>query len=124
MVYIPETANGRFDIDCLEKRLQEAKADEDNKDRLLIGCFSVGSNVTGVVTDDVAVTILMHKYGGLAFWDYAAAAAHVQIVMNPVVSSCESEGLARKDALYFSGHKLVGGPQTPGRFKETNHGYI
>jgi hypothetical protein len=41
--------------------------------RLLIGSFSVASNITGIPVDDVAVTVLMHKYGGLSFWDYSAA---------------------------------------------------
>ncbi|CAG7825541.1 unnamed protein product [Allacma fusca] len=114
MVYIPERKDGCFDIEFLEKSLKGAVADETNKGRRLIGCFSVASNITGVVTDDVAVTILMHKFGGLALWDYSAAAAHVQIVMNSVVASTDAEGLGKKDALYFSGHKFVGGPQTPG----------
>lgn len=106
-------------MNYLEKKLKEETA-EGIKDRLLIGSFSIASNITGIPTDDVAVTILMHKYGGLAFWDYSAAAPHVQIVMNPVVTSQSEEGLAKKDALYFSGHKFVGGPQTPGKLTNKN----
>lgn len=113
MIYIPETSEGTFDIKYLEDKLKEVKEDG-VKDRLLVGSFSIASNITGIPTDDVAVTILMHKYGGLAFWDYSAAAPHVQVVMNPLVTSQNEEGLAKKDAVYFSGHKFVGGPQTPG----------
>lgn len=37
------------------------------------------------MTDDKAVSILLHKYGALSFWDYAAAAPYVPIDMNPFV---------------------------------------
>lgn len=82
----------------------------------MLGNFSVASNITGCLTDDVAVTVLMHKYGGLAFWDYSAAAPHVKIAMNPVVLDHNKEGMGKKDAIFFSGHKFIGGPQTPGNF--------
>jgi len=39
------------------------------------------------MNDDVSITALLHKYGALAFWDYAAAAPYVKIDMNPQVSS-------------------------------------
>ena len=38
------------------------------------------------MNDDVSITALLHKYGALAFWDYAAAAPYVKIDMNPQVS--------------------------------------
>lgn len=44
--------------------------------RQLIGCFSAASNITGILADDVATTLLLHQYGALAFWDYAAAGDH------------------------------------------------
>ncbi|CAL8115207.1 unnamed protein product [Orchesella dallaii] len=113
MIYIPETSEGSFDIKFLEDKLKQFTADG-VKNRTLIGSFSIASNITGIPTDDVAVTVLMHKYGGLAFWDYSAAAPHIQIVMNPIVTNQSEEGMAKKDAMYFSGHKFVGGPQTPG----------
>jgi selenocysteine lyase/cysteine desulfurase len=37
------------------------------------------------MNDDVTITALLHKYGALAFWDYAAAAPYVKIDMNPQV---------------------------------------
>lgn len=80
----------------------------------LIGAFSAASNVTGIVSDDVALTILMHKYGGLAFFDYAAGAPHLKVNMNPKLEDPSLEKLAQKDAIYFSGHKFIGGPQTTG----------
>jgi selenocysteine lyase/cysteine desulfurase len=59
--------------------------------------------VTGLLTDADAVTELLHEYGALAFWDYAAAGPYVDIRMH-----------AGKDAVFLSPHKFMGGPQTPG----------
>ena len=38
------------------------------------------------MNDDITITALLHKYGALSFWDYAAAAPYVKIDMNPKVS--------------------------------------
>lgn len=51
----------------------------------MIGCFTAASNITGILTDVDAVTICLHKYGALAFWDYATAAPYVNIDMNPII---------------------------------------
>lgn len=48
---------------------------------------------------------LMLRWNCISLWDYAAAAPYVDITMN---------GQTPKDAIYFSGHKFVGGIQTPG----------
>ena len=45
--------------------------------------FSAASNVTGILTDTVAVAELCHKYGALSFWDYASAGPYLKIDMNP-----------------------------------------
>lgn len=42
-------------------------------DVIKIGIFSASSNLTGVLTDTIAVTSLLHNYNCLAFWDYATA---------------------------------------------------
>lgn len=60
--------------------------------------------LAGVLTDVDAVATLMHQNGGLAIFDYATAAPYVKMDMNPLSS------LAYKDAIVFSGHKLLGGP--------------
>ena len=62
-------------------------------------------------SDTHAITQLVHKYGALAFWDYAAAGPYVDIEMNP---RCESHPSAYKDAIFLSPHKFIGGPGTPG----------
>lgn len=108
---MPETQSGIFDFEFLEQRLEVEAAKANRKNRLLIGSFSVASNVTGMPLDDIKVTKLLHQYGALSFFDYSAAASHVEIHMNP-----GQDALTHKDAIFFSGHKFVGGPQTPGKW--------
>ncbi len=62
------------------------------------------------------VTETLHDYGALAFWDFATAAPYVDINMNPVSPGEKKPGALWKDAIYFSGHKFIGGPDTPGWF--------
>ena len=81
--------------------------------KLKIGSFSAASNVTGILTDTNAVSNLMHRAGGLAFFDYATAAPYVKMDMNPV-SLGDDAPYIYKDAIVFSGHKFVGGPGCPG----------
>lgn len=97
--------------------MEKLEADKVFQNRIVIGAFSAASNVTGAVTDDIAVTIMMHKYGGFSVWDYSAAAPHVTIDMNPDTGYEHLNKAAKKDAIFFSGHKFTGGPQTTGWFK-------
>jgi selenocysteine lyase/cysteine desulfurase len=97
LVVIPENRDGHVDTARLETEL-ERYADRPLK----IGSFSAASNVTGIVTDTDAISALLHRYGALSFWDFAAAAPYVEIRMRG------------KDALFISPHKFVGGPGTPG----------
>jgi selenocysteine lyase/cysteine desulfurase len=78
VVTIREDANGQIDTVQLEAELI---AYQDRP--LRIASFSAASNVTGIISDTHAVTQLVHKYGALAFWDFAAAAPYVDIEMNP-----------------------------------------
>ena len=104
LVMIDEDADGRIDLAQLERELLA------HQDRpLKIGSFSAASNVSGIVSDTVAITELLHEYGALSFWDYAAAAPYVEIAMNP-----PGRPQARKDAVFLSPHKFIGGPGTPG----------
>ncbi|KAJ8971596.1 hypothetical protein NQ314_000621, partial [Rhamnusium bicolor] len=109
MVRIGETKEGYLDLTDLENQLRLHQ----NCGRQLIGCFSIASSVTGILIDDVACTILLHQYSALAFWDFNTGAPSVLIDMNPFVPGVE-ENSANKDAVYFSGHKFIGGVQTPG----------
>ena len=105
VVVIGEDADGRIDLTALEGELVRF-----NGRRLKIGSFSAASNVTGILTDTRAVSTLLHRYGALAFWDFASAAPYAHIGMGAPAG----EPLAYKDAVFLSPHKLVGGPGSPG----------
>ena len=105
VVIIDEDADGHVSLDHLERELTR-HADRST----LIGSFSAASNVTGIITDTVAVSRLLHEHGGLSLWDYAAAAPYMPIDMG----SSSAGNLAYKDAVFISPHKLIGGPGTPG----------
>lgn len=103
VITIQEDADGHVDLDHLRAELNKYS------DRSLkIGSFSAASNVTGIITDTDAVSILLHEHDALSFWDFAAAAPYVEINMHP------SNPLARLDAVFLSPHKFIGGPGTPG----------
>ena len=113
VVAIPEDADGHVDLAALEAALI-AHAHRP----LRIGSFSAASNVTGILTDTRAVSVLLHRHGALALWDCAAAAPYVEVAMAPhraAPDGDESQAhLDHKDAVFVSPHKLVGGPGTPG----------
>lgn len=102
VIAIPLTQDGLIDLAFLEEKLQHYQ-----HTRPLIGSFSAASNVTGILSPVDLITALLHQYGALSFWDYAAGAPYVKIDMNP-------GGLTNKDAIFMSAHKVVGGPSTPG----------
>ncbi|HHN73783.1 MAG TPA: aminotransferase class V-fold PLP-dependent enzyme [Acidobacteria bacterium] len=108
VVVIDEDADGRIDQQHLERELEQYQ-----QRPLLIGSFSAASNVTGIVSDTRGISILLHRYRALAFWDFAAAAPYVKIEMNPRHDGLGGE-LAYKDAVFISPHKFIGGPGTPG----------
>ncbi|MDX2468225.1 MAG: aminotransferase class V-fold PLP-dependent enzyme [Acidimicrobiia bacterium] len=108
VVTISEDADGQIDLAQLEEELQKYG------DRSLkIGSFSAASNVTGIISDVKAISILLHRYGALSFWDFAAAGPYVDISMTPPATGPDAH-LAYKDAIYLSPHKFIGGPGTPG----------
>lgn len=104
VVEIPADHDGHIDLAVLASRLV-TYADRP----LRIGSFSAASNVTGIVSDTAAIARLLHQHGALSFWDFAAAAPYVEIVMSPA-----GDPDARLDAVFLSPHKLIGGPGTPG----------
>jgi len=104
VVIIGEDADGHVDLADLERELIA------HQDRpVLIGSFSAASNVTGIVTDTTAVSLLLHRFGALSFWDYAAAAPYLALDMGSA-----TDGSDYKDAVFISPHKFIGGPGTPG----------
>jgi selenocysteine lyase/cysteine desulfurase len=105
VVIIDEDADGHISLEHLERELLRHAGRS-----TLIGSFSAASNVTGIITDTVAVSTLLHQHGALSLWDYAAAAPYV-----PIDMGSDADGnLAYKDAIFISPHKLIGGPGTPG----------
>eukprot|EP01034_Spumella_vulgaris_P024591 gene24590-30957_t len=84
---------------------------------------TAASNVTGILTAVDSVSILLHLHGALALFDFATAAPYVHIDMNPTALTAsigdnsilaQHAHLAYKDAIFFSGHKFLGGPGCPG----------
>ena len=94
----------RVDPAELEKQLKLYE-----KRPLKIGSFSAASNVTGVRPPYRELARLIHRAGGFAFVDFAASAPYDPVVMHP---AGDPEG--DLDAIFFSPHKFLGGPGTPG----------
>ncbi len=77
--------------------------------RTKIASVTACSNVTGIRTPYHDVARIMHQHDGLCFVDFACSAPYVPIDMHP-----DNDPLAKLDAIYFSPHKFLGGPGTPG----------
>ena len=92
----------RMDGDAIDYKYFEERLSLHSKDSVIIAAISACSNVTGLLTDTDKVTQLVHKYGGLVFFDYAANAPYEKIDMK------------MKDAIFFSMHKFIGGQGCPG----------
>jgi len=108
VVTISEDADGRIDLAMLERVLIETAGRAPR-----IGSFSAASNVTGILSDTRAISVLLHRHGALSFWDFAAAGPYVEIEMAPHRPGPDAE-LDYKDAIVLSPHKFIGGPGTPG----------
>ena len=113
---IPCDDEGGPDLGCFRLLLERYK-DRKNKIAAVTAC----SNVTGIETPYYAIARMVHEYGGLCFVDFACSAPYVDIDMHPGgvgYQADEAESLARGgthlDAIYFSPHKFLGGPGTPG----------
>ncbi|MGH7777533.1 MAG: aminotransferase class V-fold PLP-dependent enzyme [Candidatus Dormibacterales bacterium] len=106
VVVIREDHDGGVDQRHLAEELERHRARP-----LKIGSFSAASNVTGIITDWRAISVLLHTHGALAFWDFAAAAPYVEISMGSAGGGPERPYM---DAVFISPHKFIGGPGTPG----------
>lgn len=102
VIEIGEAGSGGPDLEELENVLEAAAGS-----RLVVGAFSLMSNVTGIVTDDVAVTRLLKKHGALSVWDCAGSGPYLPINMH-------AGSDAEKDAVVVSPHKFIGGPAASG----------
>jgi len=108
VVSVGLAADGGLDLADLEQKLQDASY----RGRQLIGSFSAASNVTGRRTPVHAIARLLHAYGALAVFDYAACAPYVSIDMNPDPGL--EGGDPSIDAIFVSPHKFLGGPGSCG----------
>lgn len=100
---IPSDKDGKVDLVALRQLLERNKHKK-NKIAAITAC----SNVTGIETPVHDVAALLHEYDGRCFVDFAGSAPYVRINMHP-----DRPG-AELDAIYFSFHKFLGGPGTPG----------
>lgn len=116
------SSDGMVDLDELEQYLRLPQYGT-SSGRLRMGAFSAVSNVTGIIADVDAIAVLLHKYGALAFFDYASGAPYLKMDMNPKLVGYDSMKKSEdgavdvdpsKDAIYFSPHKCYGGTSTPG----------
>jgi selenocysteine lyase/cysteine desulfurase len=98
-----EPDTGLPDLDELEKMAQKYSSRP-----LLIGAFTSGSNVTGILTPYHRMASVMHRHGGLCFVDFAASAPYIDINIHP------EDPQEHLDAVMFSPHKFLGGPGTSG----------
>ena len=103
-VYVEFDADGRISLEDLDGKLGRYAARP-----FKIGTFSAASNVTGILNDVPGLARVLHRHGALAFFDYAAAGPYVEVDMHPA-----GDPGASADALFFSVHKFLGGPRTPG----------
>jgi selenocysteine lyase/cysteine desulfurase len=76
--------------------------------KVKIAAITACSNVTGIQTPYHAIAALMHAHNGYCFVDFASSAPYVCIDMHPPFSGGDLDGI------YFSFHKFLGGPGTPG----------
>ena len=100
---IAQTEDGNVDLEHFERLLLEYKCRK-NKIAAITAC----SNVTGIRTPYHEIAKLIHAQDGLCFVDFASSAPYVRMDMHP------EEADACLDAIYFSMHKFLGGPGTPG----------
>lgn len=100
---IGRAASGNVDMAHFNELLEQFRH-RPNKIAAVTAC----SNVTGIQTPYHEIAKLIHQYGGHCFVDFAGAAPYCDINMHP------EESDAYLDAIYFSSHKFLGGPGTPG----------
>ncbi len=100
---IKHNENGEVCLDHFQQLL-ELYQDRTFKIASVTAC----SNVTGIESPYQEIAKMIHQYDGVCFADFAASAPYVDIDMHP-----DEEG-AHLDAIFFSPHKFLGGPGTPG----------
>ena len=83
--------DGLIDLEHLENILEK------NKNREIIGSFTIASNVSGIITCYKKISNLLRKYKATVCFDAAASSSYMNI------------SSSYYDALFLSPHKLLGG---------------
>ena len=96
--------HGLMDVSHLETLMKQYSSR-----KIKIASITACSNVTGISTPYHEVARVMHQNGGYCFVDFACSGPYVDIDMHP-----EGDDVARLDAIFYSPHKFLGGPGTPG----------
>lgn len=103
VVCIKPLPNGLVDLDNLQAILKRYR------NRILkIGSFTACSNVTGIAPPYHKMARIMHENGGICLIDFSASAPYVNINMHP------ADPMEKLDGIFYSPHKFLGGPGTPG----------
>ncbi|MBX7109540.1 MAG: aminotransferase class V-fold PLP-dependent enzyme [Chitinophagales bacterium] len=103
VVIVPPDEEGMVDISLFEEAVQRH-----NHRPIKYAAITACSNVTGIETPYYQIAEVIHRHGGWCFVDFACSAPYVSINMHP------ENPLQQLDAIYFSPHKFLGGPGTPG----------
>lgn len=103
VIQINPDEKGLLDLNHFAELLEQYK-DRPYKIASITSC----SNVTGVFTPYHEVAKMIHQANGFCFVDFACSGPYVDINMHP------DEEDAYLDAIFFSPHKFLGGPGTPG----------
>ncbi|HEY4192721.1 MAG TPA: aminotransferase class V-fold PLP-dependent enzyme, partial [Mesorhizobium sp.] len=102
VIEIAEGPDGGPDLEMLRSVLAQTAGR-----KLVVGAFSAASNITGIVTDVVAVTRLLNDASAKVVWDYAGGGPYLPIAMTPAPG-------VEIDAIVVSPHKFLGGPGSSG----------
>jgi selenocysteine lyase/cysteine desulfurase len=103
VIVISPDKDGLVDTNDFENQINKFK----NR-KLKIGAFTSCSNVTGISISYYKLAKIMHENEGFCFIDFACSAPYAKIDMHP------EDPLEKLDAVFFSPHKFLGGPGTPG----------
>ena len=102
------------------------KLNEYKNSYIKIGSFTASSNITGLLLDVDRIASMVHKEHGFVFFDYAAGSPYLKIDLSDALPEDYRDMLhfkklndfelktCFKDGIFFSPHKFIGGPNTPG----------
>ena len=105
VVVVPPNSEGMVSVDNFKIALMDFK----NR-KYKFASISACSNVSGICTPYHEIAALMHSCGGFCFVDFATSFGYVDIFMHNKATKAND----KLDAIFFSPHKLLGGPGSAG----------